>query len=33
MLTYDVDRNCIMNYALECPIQGVRIVERVSYYD
>ena len=33
MLTYDVDRSCVMDYALHTPIEGVRIVEKVSYYD
>ena len=33
MLTYEVDRNCVMDYALHTPIEGVRIVEKVSYYD
>lgn len=33
MLTYDVDRNCVMDYALHTPIEGVRIVGKVSYYD
>ena len=33
MLTYDVDRNCIMDYSLHAPIKDVSIVEKVSYYD
>lgn len=33
MLTYDVDRNCVMDYSLHAPIKGVSIVEKVSYYD
>lgn len=33
MLTYDVDRNRVMDYALRAPVEGVKIVEKVSYYD
>lgn len=33
MLTYDVDRNCVMDYALHTPVEGVKVVEKVSYYD
>ena len=33
LLTYNTDRNCVMDYALHTPIEGVRIVERVSYHD
>lgn len=32
MLTYDVDRNCVMDYALRAPVEGVKIVEK-AYYD
>lgn len=33
MLTYNVDRNCVMDYALRAPVEGVKIIEKVSYYD
>lgn len=33
MLTYDVGHNRMIDYALHTPIEGVRIVEKVSYYD
>ena len=33
LLEYNVDRNCMTDFALGVPVKGVRIVAQVSYHD